>query len=292
MKQYLGEKNEEVFTAAAYNTLSSALFAYTDSDMDGVADSMDKCPNTPLTDLVDVNGCTKAKVKFTKQKNSQENKSHADVIIGLNYAGSNFASLNQSDTYSASVQADYYYGDFSLQAYTSYYKTAAKDYDESGLNDSFLGASYNVHMGKSLSLRLGVGALIPTYDTSLNNNNTDYTSSATLSYYFSKLNIFGGYAYTIINDDNVDTTIYQNTNAYSAGLGYYFTNKLYMSGAYNLSNSIYESINNTKLSDIKTASLYGYYAINKSRFLIFTYAYGLSDTASDNAVSLKAGYYF
>ena len=271
--------------------LSSALFAYTDSDMDGVADSMDKCPNTPLTDLVDVNGCTKAKVKFTKQKNSQKSKSHADVIIGLNYAGSNFASLNQSDTYSASVQADYYYGDFSLQAYTSYYKTAAKDYDESGLNDSFLGASYNVHMGKSLSLRLGVGALIPTYDTSLNNNNTDYTSSATLSYYFSKLNLFGGYAYTMINDDDVVDTnvayIYEDTNAYSLGAGYYFTNKLYVSGAYNISNSIYKGID-----DIKTASLYGYYAINKNQFVIFTYAYGLSDTASDNAVSLKAGYYF
>jgi len=270
--------------------LSSALFAYSDADMDGVADNIDKCPNTPLTDLVDLNGCTKAKVKL---KTSQESKGHADFIVGANYAGSNFASLNSSDTYSASIQADYYYGDFSLQAYTSYYKTAAQNYDESGMNDSFIGAAYNVHMGKSLSLRLGAGALLPTYDTTLNNNNTDYTGSATLSYNFSKLNIFGGYAYTMINDDDViDTTnntsyIYQDTNAYSAGLGYYFTNKLYMSGAYNLSNSIYEGID-----DIKTASLYGYYAINKNRFLIFTYAYGLSDTASDNAVSLKVGYYF
>jgi len=270
--------------------LSSALFAYSDADMDGVPDSIDKCPNTPLTDLVDTNGCTKAKVNLKTQK---ETKGHADVIIGANYAGSNFASLNSSDTYSASIQADYYYGNFSLQAYTSYYKTAAQDYDASGLNDSFIGAAYNVHMGKSLSLRLGAGALLPTYETSLNNNNTDYTGSATLSYNLSKLNLFGGYAYTMINDDDViDTTnnssyIYQNTNAYSAGLGYYFTNKLYMSGAYNLSNSIYEGI-----EDIKTASLYGYYAINKNRFLIFTYAYGLSDSASDHAVSLKVGYYF
>ena len=271
--------------------LSSALFAYSDSDMDGVADNIDKCPNTPLTDLVDVNGCTKAKVKLKKQENNEENQGHADVIIGLNYAGSNFASLNRSDTYAASLQADYYYKNFSLQAYTSYYKTAAQDYDESGLNDSFIGAAYNVHMGKSLSLRLGAGALLPTYNTSLNNNNTDYTGSATLSYYYSKFNLFGGYAYTMINDDDVSDAnidyVYQDTNAYSLGAGYYFTNKLYMSGTYNLSNSIYKGID-----DIKTASLYGYYAINKNRFLIFTYAYGLSDTASDNAVSLKVGYFF
>jgi len=268
--------------------LSSGLFAYSDSDMDGVANSVDKCPNTPLTDLVDINGCTIKKVTH-----KQVSKGHADIILGLNYADSNFAQLNQSDTYSGSIQADYYYGNFSLQASTSYYKTSAKDYDESGLNDSFIGAAYNFRPIKNLSLRLGAGALLPTYQTSLNNNNTDYTGSASLSYTLSKINIFGGYSYTMINDDDVvDTTnntsyIYQDTNAYSAGLGYYFTHKLYMSGAYNLSNSIYKGVD-----DIKTASLYGYYTINKSRFLIFSYAYGLSDTASDNAFSLKAGYYF
>ena len=269
--------------------LSSVLFAYSDSDMDGVDDAIDKCPNTPLTDLVDVNGCTKSKVKLKKQENNNKSVGHADVIIGLNYAGSNFASLNRSDTYAASLQADYYYGDFSLQAYTSYYKTAAQDYDESGLNDSFLGAAYNIHMGQSLSLRLGAGALLPTYKTSLNNNNTDYTASATLNYYFSNFSLFGGYAYTMINDDDVVDTvyIYEDTNAYSLGGGYSFTNKLYMSATYNLSNSIYQGVD-----DIKTASLYGYYAINKNNFLIFTYAYGLSDSASDNAVSLKAGYFF
>ena len=272
----------------ASSLLSSGLFAYSDSDMDGVANSVDKCPNTPLTDLVDINGCSIKKVTP-----KQVSKGHADIILGLNYADSNFAQLNQSDTYSGSLQMDYYYGNFSLQASTSYYTTKAKTYSEQGMNDSFIGAAYNFRPIKNLSLRLGAGALLPTYQTSLNNNNTDYTGSASLSYTLAKVNVFGGYSYTMINDDDVvDTTnntsyIYQDTNAYSAGLGYYFTNKLYMSGAYNLSNSIYKGID-----DIQTASLYGYYSIDKNRFLIFSYAYGLSDTASDNAVSLKVGYYF
>jgi hypothetical protein len=34
------------------------LFAYVDSDMDGVEDKDDLCPNTLMTDLVDLNGCT------------------------------------------------------------------------------------------------------------------------------------------------------------------------------------------------------------------------------------------
>jgi predicted porin len=271
--------------------LSSSLFAYSDADMDGVADNLDKCPNTPLTDLVDINGCTKEKLTFKK-----ETISHADIIIGANYSGSNFASLNSSDTLSGSIQADYYYGNFSLQASTSYYNTTAKNYDDSGLNDSFLGAAYNFHPIKNLSLRLGAGALLPTYETTLNNNNTDYTGSASLSYTVAKVNIFGGYNYTMINDDDVSGTdssgnaynyIYQDTNAYSAGLGYYFTNKLYVSGAYNLSNSIYKGI-----KDIKTASLYSYYSVNKNTFMMFSYAKGLSDSASDNAASVKVGYYF
>ena len=113
--------------------LSSSLFAYSDLDMDGVDDSIDKCPNTPLTDLVDINGCTKKTLLSPH---------HFDVIIGANYSGSNYASLNQTDTYSSSLQVDYYYKNFSLQASTSYYTTDGEGYSDSGMNDSFVGASY------------------------------------------------------------------------------------------------------------------------------------------------------
>ncbi|SFV54943.1 hypothetical protein MNB_SM-5-68 [hydrothermal vent metagenome] len=276
----------------ASTLLASGLFAYSDADMDGVADSADQCPNTPFTDLVDLRGCTIKKVKL-----KQPIQWNADVILGINYSNSNFGSSNQADTYSTSLQTDFYYKKFSLQASTSYYKATGQNYNEKGFNDSFIGAGYSFNPLDNLFLHFGIGALLPTYNSSLNNNNTDYTASTSLSYTKGDINIFGGYSYTIINDDDVNTTnnntyIYQNTNAYNIGLGYYFTNKLYMSGSYNLSNSIYKSINNGKIEDIKTASIYGYYTLNKNIFLIFSYARGLSDSASDNAFTLKAGYYF
>jgi len=211
-----------------------------------------------------------------------QKKLHYDVIIGANYMGSNYSSLNQTDT-----------SYVSLQAVTSYYKTDEKNYSENGLNDSFVGAAYNIKTTKNLIVRVGIGAILPTYDTTLNNNKTDYTTSVNLSYTKGKANLFGGYIYTIINDtDVVDTTnnisyAYQNTNAYSVGLGYYLTNRLYMSMAYNQSDSIYKSV-----EDIKTASLYGYYSIDAGHFLIFSYANGLSDSASDHAASVKLGFYF
>ncbi|WP_457744912.1 DUF3187 domain-containing protein [Sulfurimonas sp.] len=267
--------------------LATSLFAYSDSDMDGVSDALDKCPNTPLTDLVNISGCPIKSLSVSKKS-----MSHADIIVGANYSGSNFSSLNPSDTYGASLQVDYYYGNFSLQASTSVYQTNSSGYNENGLNDSFVGAAYNIKPTKSFTLRLGAGAILPTYNSSLNNNKTDYTASLSLNYLLlQKVNIFGGYSYTMINDTDVvdanNNYRYQDTNAYSAGVGYYFTSKFYMSGAYNLSNSIYVNV-----ADIKTASTYGYYSINKNLFLTFSYAYGLSDTASQNAFSIKIGRYF
>jgi len=150
---------------------------------------------------------------------------------------------------------------------------------------------------KAFTLRVGVGALLPTYDTSLNNNKTDYVGSLNASYALGKANIFAGYVYTQINDDDVvlslqngtqtQNIIYKNTNALSGGLGYYVTNKLYVSGAYNQTESIYEGT-----EDAKTVSAYAYYSIDANWFMNFSYAYGINDTASDNAASIKLGYYF
>jgi long-subunit fatty acid transport protein len=277
---------KKIITALLVTSLSSALFAYSDSDMDGVDDAHDKCPNTPFTDLVDSNGCSKKVLKV------KQNNQHYDIIVGANYTGSNFVNTPAADTYSTSLQLDYYYKDFSLQATTSYYKTDdSSGYNDNGFNDSFIGAAYNFYPLQALTLRLGGGALLPTYKTSLNNNNTDYVASLNMSYLLGKWNLFAGYSYTQINDDDVvldsSTIEYKNTNAYSAGIGYYITNQLYTSVAYNQTESIYKNVD-----DAKTLSVYAYYSIDKNWFMNFSYAYGLSDTASDNAVSIKLGYYF
>jgi len=282
---------KKILLLAMSGLLASSLMAYSDSDMDGVDDAHDKCPNTPLMDLVDINGCTIQ--KLTPPKNDH----HYDIIVGANYTGSNYVSTPSTATYSTSFQFDYYYKDFSLQASTSFYTTDANDgYSDSGMNDSFIGAAYNFHPSKELTLRLGVGVLLPTYDTSLNNNNSDYLASLNVSYTMGKANIFAGYIYTQINDDDVLITLrdgtqysvyYQNTNAYSLGLGYYLSNKLYVSGAYNQTQSIYQGTD-----DAKTLSGYAYYGIDAHWFMNFSYAYGLNDVASDHAASIKLGYYF
>ncbi len=267
--------------------LSSSLFAYVDSDMDGVEDAVDSCPNTPFSDLVDISGCT---------KKSLVSPHHYDIIFGANYSSSNYQTLNATDTIAGSVQVDYYYKNFSLQASTSYFTTEGNGFSDSGLYDSFVGGSYQFKPTQNLSLRVGTGALIPTYKSSLNNNNLDYTATANISYNLGKVNLFGGYSYTIVNDDNVNVVdangtttavIYQNTQGYSVGAGVYATQKLYISGAYNATNSIYANI-----EDIATASVYAYYSIDSHWFSTLSYAYGLSSSASDHYASIRLGYFF
>jgi hypothetical protein len=41
--------------------VSLSLLAYSDYDMDGVDDAVDKCPNTPFNELVDIRGVHRKK---------------------------------------------------------------------------------------------------------------------------------------------------------------------------------------------------------------------------------------
>ncbi|SMP87284.1 hypothetical protein SAMN06314019_1028 [Epsilonproteobacteria bacterium SCGC AD-311-C15] len=271
---------KNIFLALTLTSLS--LFAYSDSDMDGVEDKTDQCPNTSFTELVDINGCSIESLEYPH---------HFDVIVGLNYSQTNYETNEKTDTFTKSVQLDYYYKDFSIQANTAHYNSDSNTYNDSGMNDSFLGAYYKLEPIDSATIRLGGGIIFPSYDSDLKNNNTDYTASLNLSYMLKNINLFGGYSYTIINDDDVHTTAmtveYQNTNAYNLGLGFYPTSKLYVSGAYNSSDSIYKGV-----ESIDTASVNAFYTIDKNWFTIFNYAYGLSDSASDNDITVSVGYYF
>jgi hypothetical protein len=267
------------------------LFARSDSDMDGVEDRIDECPNTPLSELVDKDGCTTASLYREKS---------FDFIYGVSLAqdGYDATADEKLDTFSQSFQFDYYYGDYSFQASTSVYDSQGETYTQSGSNDSFLGVYYKLPSSSSLIVRLGAGLILPTYSSTLYENNTDFAASMNLSYMLDEINLFGAYCYTLINDKNIQVrnkinTLstaqinFQNTNSLSAGLGFYPIEKLYLSAAYNSSESIYQDID-----VMNTASLGAFYNLNENWFTTAGYAYGLSESASQSYISLRLGYYF
>ena len=260
--------------------VSTTLFAYVDSDMDGVSDKNDKCPNTPLTDLVDKNGCSTKKLY---------REYHFDVVYGFNYADTAPLVSKQLNIPSFSLRADLYYKNYYLQSYTSYYVNSDENGDvEHGLYDTYVGGGYQKTFFDSLFVSGGAGVLLPTYEDNVITNNTDYQLQASVSYMRNSIVYFGSYSFTFINDvDPTKVSTFQNTNAYNLGVGHYFTKKVYASASYGLVNSVYSDI-----TDITTASLYTSYTINKHKYFIFRYAYGLSKSANDNSVSLLMGYHF
>ena len=164
------------------------------------------------------------------------------------------------------------------------------------MNDTYIGATYQLRASDALLLRVGGGIFLPTFQTTLNNNKTYYMGSFNLSYALENFNLFAAYSYTLIGDEDasisyedgtIQKVLYQNTPAWSLGSGYYASESLYVSGAYNRSSSIYKNI-----EDIQTLSLYGYYEINSRLFTTLSYAYGLSESASNHYIALRLGYFF
>jgi len=262
-----------------------SLFAYVDSDLDGVEDSLDRCPNSAMTDIVDIQGCP---------VRSLVSQHHFDIIAGLSYdEEKDIAFVDTFSRTTESLQIDYYYKNFSLQMLTSYYQSSTSfdgnlsDVDESGMNDTTLAAYYQTQVTPSLALRFGVGAILPTFDSSLDNEATDYLASINLSYTVGKASLFAGYTRTMINDDDVGLIQYQDTNAFSGGVGYYLTPKLYTSLSYFQSDSIYKDVDDTK-----SASAYLFYSLSSHWFTTLAYSKGLSDPTSDHYLALRVGYYF
>ncbi len=282
--------------ALAFFLLSTlSLLAYSDLDLDGVDDTVDRCPNTSMTELVDMHGCTIQNL---------EGDHHFDVILGASYSQIDPTTQEKTDTLAASIQADYYYKSFSLQVSTAYFNSESS-VSSSGQTDTFIGAYYQFNPLDALSFRLGGGLFLPTYDAGYGNNNTDYMAVANVSYLFSNINLFGSYSYTMINDTDasyldsngnpVDIS-YQDTSGFNLGIGFYPTDRLYISAAYNQSDSIYNTIvtdqGTNTVEPLETASAYLFYTIDKHWFTTLSYAYGLSDSASDNFLAARIGYYF
>ncbi len=256
------------------------LMAYSDADLDGVEDKSDRCPNTPITELVDQSGCS---------DNQQRRHFTGDVIYGIGYSQLSPSSNAEADTITASVQVDYYVGKYSLQAILSAYDSQDSGTDERGLNDTFIGVFRHMKPSNDLLVKVGAALILPTYSTDLDNEATDLALMASASKRTGDINLFAGYTYTMINDKDVrsQSIYYQDTHGLNAGVGYYFSPKVYASAAYQVSDSIYKGD-----EDVRSAVFYGFYTIDQTWFATFSYARGLSDTASDHSAVIRLGYTF
>jgi opacity protein-like surface antigen len=259
--------------------VSTSLFGYTDSDMDGVEDSYDKCPQTLFSDLVDLEGCT---------IQSTQKTIHYDLMIAEEYSKINYASMQYSDTWTTLFEADIYVKNWIFQGTTSYYRSNSTDTSPDGWNDTMLNIFYRITPTEKITLYPGVGVVIPTYKSGYNNEAVDYTALITMQYEIDSAKyLFGGYSYTWVNDRDVMKISYQNTQMFQVGIGYQFTPKSTFSLSYNQNDSIYHDI-----KTIQTVSA-GYTQNISTHWSIGgDYGYGLSDSASDHTLIIGLKYHY
>ncbi len=263
--------------------LQNFLFAYIDSDFDGVGDRYDKCPNTPFSDLVDKNGCTIQKVSIIKEIRI------LTVIAGMNYSDYRAKQGNKTRTLSQSLELDYEIQKIKLMLRISRFtskNTPLSQYDNNSFSDTKLALQYKLdQMIPNVSLSLGGGIAIPNYRGSMHNNGFDFYYSLSGSYSIKKLSLFGSYTFTKIGDKDLNYLTYQNTNAFSFGTGYSFTPKLYSSLLYYVSDSIIKSADK-----IKSISWFSFYNINKKSYSTLSFSHGLDDDTTSNSYGVQFGY--
>lgn len=268
--------------------LFSALsFSYQDSDIDGVEESVDRCPDSSFDEVVDKNGCTPTQHYFgilTLQigndisvENGSQTSTHFNLFANYRYDDWDITLSNAANTAAASSNPlSSAYGDLYLS--TGYY-----------LENSTLTAKL------SLGAKLATGEEESDIATGFKHRDphgeratgeNDLFTSLYLNYGITPrqyLHLY--YRYTISGESSqVD---YSNFSSCSLGSGYAFTSQWYSALSYDYSGSPYPDT-----ESYQAISWFNSYTFSKRFFATINYAHGLNDISPDYTLSLRLGVRF
>ncbi len=246
-----------IFLISLFLSLSS--WAFVDEDLDGVDDSVDKCPNTPFDELVDKTGCPLKKEKY---------KSNFYLKVG-----GGILREKSKNLYFSAVSFAYTYKEFYFSVSPTYYLNYS-----SGLGDTYIYGSYSKFLD-DLFLNFGLTVQLPTGNSNLSENSYNFTPSITFDIFNNNFDYFVYYGYTIKSNSGL-----KNRHNLSVGLGYQFNEKFYL----NSSIDIIYSNNKTK----NYLSFFGIWDFSEKYFLSLNYDYGLNSRAIDHSVFIKLGIKF
>jgi|GEM_PF-1356100 len=304
---------------------SNSIFAYQDSDIDGVDDSIDLCLNTPFDELVDINGCSKSQ----KPQKNRKYYGHLTLKVGVDF----YKDSDYEDDESINLYANYRYKNWDISVSNSHSISTDNSYNE---NDSYSNSDIYLSIGNSFNIKksrvkLSIGTKIVgdindnrvekrSYSNSRgrfrkygieqnrqNSNQTstniqglprdinnsiyekrdnDYFISINYTYPISiKHDIFLYYGYTLSGDSK--SVDYENYSSFSIGTGYMVTKDWYSAVSYNYTGSIYKGEEPTE-----TLNWFNSYNFTKYIFASAGYSYALDDISYQNRYSLALGVNF
>ena len=249
--------------------LSSPIVAFEDSDIDGVADRDDLCPDTPFDKLVDEDGCPEGEGYHGLFSLSIGSDIHRDE--------------ETTEDYTLLVNYHHKAFDFTLSSAKESSLDSNND-RTSSTGDLYLSTSYQT-VQKHLLTTFTLGAKLPTGGEEVSTGERDYFGAINLSYLLSsKLSLIGGVSYTLTGDNN---TTYQNPLGYHLGLGYMMTPNWYSRLNYSLSDSIYQDGER-----YQSLSLLESYSLSDTFMLSLGYTHGIDALSYDHTLSLRLGVTF
>ncbi len=251
---------------AGFLIFTHLSFAFQDSDLDGVEDSKDRCPDTPILQLVDRYGCP------------IEGK---HVLRGKFYMrlGGGFLKDGKEERVFSLFSVAYSYRDFYTSFTTRYYLSSKLN--NPGMGDSSLFVGYSRFITDRLYALPGVRIKIPTGESQYSDGKFDYTPSVVLDYLFDDLDAFLYLGYTFRGNRNLNDTL-----STSVGGGYNITRRLYASLSYDLSESAVRDGYNSYLS------FFSLYDINRNLYATLSYSRGINREATDHSLTVRLGIRF
>jgi len=248
----------------------SPLHAFEDSDIDGVADSNDLCPNSSLEDIVDVNGCAEIK-KYLGE---------LTFMVGSDI---NFGETTTTDY---NLFSSYSYKRWSFSIANGEESSLDKNNKEiQSIGDLYLSTSYS-RVVDDVYAQLTMGMKVAIGEDEVSSGENDYFTNLGINYALNeRIILLSSLNYTFTEDSN--ETTYANPLGYSLGIGYIVNEKWYSSLRYQQADSIYRDS-----EDYKSFSLFNSYNFRENLFGTLNYTRGLDDLSYRDRVSFKLGVTF
>ena len=245
--------------------LVAALFAneYNDDDLDGVPNGLDRCPNTPFSDIVDEYGCSIERLIKPKSY---------DIYFEYAYIKDNDYTDFQENNYVFNITI--YHNNFDISFIGNYYNNNFKK----GFSDVNINGGLRFTPTPMWDLYIGVGIDLPIYNR--DGNFFDYNFYMDNEYYYKGVKFFVGGYYTFTRDKYKEKRLSNTYGVYSGLEMYYKTWSFDLALLY--SKSKFESYNNSLYMKLEKSLKKGYY--------IYTnFSRGLSNKAIDTIVSIGFG---
>ncbi len=244
--------------------LSVTLLAqYGDQDLDGVPDSLDRCPNTPFSDIVDRYGCSIQTLIKPRR---------FEYYVEFLYAkDSDPIHFQERDILSSLTL---YQGDFDFSLLAFHFNNTIKK----GFSDISLKVQYCLHPDPMWDLYVGAGLELPT--DNFTGNRTDYTFSFNNEYFLLGYKWYGGGYYTFVQDRYKNRHLKDSYGGF-VGFERYF-DRYSFDLAYLYNHSKFGSITHMAYTKVERYLSHHYY-------LFFTYSHALNNQTIDQIFSFGFG---